>query len=187
MAVKRARLRRRAYDIVARHHSGMPPVDAVRRAADIEAFREALETNTRQADSAPLKAAARKYDRELLMQKSVAIREHWTAVARLRCIITGQPAEIAHCHGGSISTVLGPHFRPGMAQRQNHWLVLPLSTYLHRGRYGLDTSSVEDWEAAYGLQVHLLEEVSHRLGYNVFERAGVGSYEFRAFHSPRSA
>ena len=102
-------------------------------------------------------------------------RRHWTKVAELGCIITNQPAEIAHCHGGSMK-YLGPDWQPGMGQRQNHWLVIPLSPILHRGAMGLDTWScgVCAWERYWGqTQLDLLVEVSRRLGYDVFERAGV--------------
>ena len=33
---------------------------------------------------------------------SAAIRRHWTRVAAMGCVVCGGPAEIAHCHGGSI-------------------------------------------------------------------------------------
>ena len=141
----------------------------------------ALEALTRHS---VIEQARIRYIAEEKMKKNRKIKEHWTNVARLGCIITGQPAEIAHCHGGSISRELDPKFRPGIAQRQNHWLVIPLNRELHRGQYGLDTSSVTDWEAAYGDQTALLEEVSHRLGYCVFEAAGVEGYVYRAFHPP---
>ena len=102
------------------------------------------------------------------------IRRHWTAVAELGCILTSQPAEIAHCHGGSMK-YLGPDWQPGMGQRQNHWLVIPLSPRLHRGPRGLDTWSagVEAWEECWQPQLDLLVEVSRRLGYCVFQKAGV--------------
>jgi hypothetical protein len=102
-------------------------------------------------------------------------RRHWTKVADLGCILTNQPAEIAHCHGGSMRW-LGPDWQPGMAQKQNHWLVIPLSPRLHRGPRGLDTWSngVEAWERYWGVtQLDLLQEVSRRVGYDVFEKAGV--------------
>ena len=119
------------------------------------------------------------------MKKTRAIKEHWSAVAELGCILTGQPATIAHCHGGSISDELGPKFRPGMAQRQNHWLVIPLSKELHQGRFGLDTSSVELWEIRWRKQTQLLEEVSYKLGYCVFERAGVHGYRYTIVDQPQ--
>lgn len=103
------------------------------------------------------------------------IRRHWTRLTDMGCILTLGPAEIAHCHGGSMKT-LGPAFQPGMAQKQNHWLVLPLSPRLHRiGPESLDGGSVEAWEAHWGTQIRLLKLVCQRVGYDVFELAGVTS------------
>lgn len=122
--------------------------------------------------------------RETPMKITRRIKEHWTNVAELGCIITGHPAEIAHCHGASISEELGPKFRPGMAQRQNHWLVLPLNPELHRAPgIGLDSSDPKVWEQRYGCQVELLEELSWKLGYCVFEKAGI-DHEHRAYDCP---
>ena len=100
-------------------------------------------------------------------------RLHWNRVAELGCILTRRPAEIAHCHGGSMK-LLGPEWQPGMAQKQNHWLVIPLSPELHRyGKLSLDEGSVEDWEERWSTQIDLLAQVGGVLGYCVFERAGV--------------
>ena len=102
-------------------------------------------------------------------------RDHWDRVAELGCILTGQPAEICHVHGGSIK-LLGPDFQPGVAQRQNHFLVIPLGWRIHRGQYGLDSwaEGPAAWEARWGqTQLSLLSQVSDRLGYSVFEKAGI--------------
>ena len=105
------------------------------------------------------------------------IRQHWRRVRELGCIITDDPVcQIAHCHGGSISEVLGHTWRPGMAQRQNHWLVIPLRWDLHNGAgIGLDDHplGVYHWELLHLDQISLLEQVSQRVGYDVFQRAGV--------------
>jgi hypothetical protein len=64
------------------------------------------------------------------------IWDHWDRIAGLGCCICERPAEVAHCHGGSISDQLDPQYRPGMAQKQNHWLLqagrrrwIPVSIY----------------------------------------------------------
>ena len=112
----------------------------------------------------------------LIMTKPTAEhRRHWDRVADLGGILTGGPAEIAHCHGGSMK-LLGPDWQPGMGQRQDHWLVIPLNWKAHRGRVGLDSfdEGVDKWEAYWGkTQIELLIEVSDRLGYCVFAKAGV--------------
>lgn len=120
------------------------------------------------------------------MAATLEITRHWARVAALGCILTRQPATVAHCHGGSVSLLLGADYRPGVAQRQNHWLVLPLSRELHQGAYGLDThpDGVAAWEALHGTQVRLLEELSWMLGYCVFERAGVSGYRHASFRCP---
>lgn len=102
------------------------------------------------------------------------IRRHWTRVAGLGCILTGGgPAEVCHTHGGSIK-LLGPIWQPGMSQKQNDWLVLPLRYTVHRiGPHSLDGGSVVEWEKRWEPQVKLLVELSNMLGYCVYEKAGV--------------
>ena len=74
--------------------------------------------------------------------------------------------------------LLGPEWQPGMAQKQNHWLVIPLSPELHRiGKRSLDGGSVEEWEEQWSTQIDLLTQVGDVLGYCVFERAGVSRPE----------
>jgi len=104
-----------------------------------------------------------------------AQKRHWDAVAQLNCLLTGAPATIAHCHGGSIIDTFGRAANPGMGQRQNHWLVIPLSKELHQGHYGLDTyaGGVWEWESLHQSQVIMLEWVCHLTDINVFEKAGL--------------
>lgn len=54
--------------------------------------------------------------------------------------------------------------------RSNHWLVIPLRIDLHSiGPNAIDgTCGVLTWEKMYGRQVDHLDEVSRRLGYNVW-------------------
>lgn len=158
---------RRQFEACDYPHAGAYQKDAeVSRSKNVTDFRRMIEA------------------RENPMKITRKIKEHWTNVAELGCIVTGRPAEIAHCHGGSISEELGPKFRPGMAQRQNHWLVLPLAPELHRAMgKGLDSSDVKVWELRHGRQVDLLEELSWKLGYCVFEKAGI-DYEHRNYDCP---
>jgi hypothetical protein len=109
------------------------------------------------------------------------IKEHWGRLRDLNCLISEDPVcVIAHCHGGSISETLGYNWRPGWSQRQNHWLTIPLAPKYHNGQWGLDTwkDGVYDWELFFYSQIELLERVSFRLGYDVFELAGVENYEY---------
>jgi len=100
------------------------------------------------------------------------IKRHWDKVASLGCIVTGiTPATIHHIHGGSVK-LLGIH--KGMGQKANDWLVLPLAYALHTGVEGIDGSmGVLTWEKKYGSQVEHLDEVCRRLGYNVWQKAGL--------------
>ena len=108
------------------------------------------------------------------MPATAEIRRHWDRVASLNCILTGRFAEIAHCHSGSM-LLLPPEFHPGVAQKQNDWLVLPLAPEIHRiGPDSLDGGSAKDWEAHWGYtQLELLQELSGMLGYSVYEKAGI--------------
>jgi hypothetical protein len=104
---------------------------------------------------------------------STVVKQHWTRVAALGCILTGRDAEIAHCHGGSIK-LLGSEFRPGWGQKQNDWLVLPLAPEIHRiGPDSLDGGPVDQWEQVWDSQLRLLLELSWQLGYSVYEKAGI--------------
>lgn len=107
------------------------------------------------------------------------IKDHWDRVAKLGCCVTLNPfVSIHHVHGGSIREVLGKQAMPGMAQKQNDWLVIPLSPQLHTGSQGIDGSmGVAEWEATYGRQIDLLREVRNTIkrqyGYCIFEKAGI--------------
>jgi len=105
--------------------------------------------------------------------------KHWEELRGLGSILTQTyPVEICHCHGGSIIDTFGYGQNPGWAQKQNHWLVIPLTQNQHQGTDGLD-SNVRAWEATHHTQVMLLEWICHLTGTNVFERAGL-EHEFQA-------
>ena len=84
---------------------------------------------------------------------NAAQRRYWTRIVALGCLICGGPAEIAHCHGGSIAE-RGYTKAKGKKLRYMDWLVLPLCPRHGREPYptGLDTN-VERWERIYGSQV----------------------------------
>jgi hypothetical protein len=106
------------------------------------------------------------------------IKRHWGRVAELGCIVTRQPEPtLHHTKGGSMLLIPGLQ-HPGWAQKQNDWLVIPLAAILHTGDMGIDNGmspfkSVDAWERKFGQQVDHLDEVCRRLGYNVWERAGI--------------
>lgn len=63
---------------------------------------------------------------------------------------------------------------PGMAQRANAALQIPLHAKYHVGEFGIDHGqgmfkTVEEWERQYGTQVEMLNLVSEWLGYSVWD------------------
>jgi hypothetical protein len=98
------------------------------------------------------------------------ILRHWDRVAELGCVCCGRPAEIAHAHGGSL---LGLGIYRAKGKKPSDWLTLPICPEHHRVEHkGLDYSP-RLWEERWGTQVRYLNWVSDRVGYDVFERAGV--------------
>lgn len=80
-------------------------------------------------------------------------REHYSRVAALGCIITGETdVEIHHCYGLQFPV------------RRDHRPVIPLAARLHRGSYGEAIhAGKEKWESIYGTQEELLELTNKRL------------------------
>ena len=121
----------------------------------------------------PLRSKPRKVPAE--------IKEHWGRVARLGCCVSfADEATIHHVHGGSIAAYFGAIGKPGVGQKQNDWLVIPLAPRLHTGQEGIDNgmgTTVEKWEQKYGAQLEYLkkvrDQIKKRYGYDIFERAGV--------------
>lgn len=102
------------------------------------------------------------------------IRAYWDRVAAMDCILCGGPAEIAHCHGGSIVEAMQEPKAKGKKLARYHWLVLPLCPMHGREPYpeALDTN-VKAWEAKHGPQVVYLNAMVERTGIDVWAKAGV--------------
>lgn len=104
------------------------------------------------------------------------VRRYWNRLAGMGCIITRGPAEIAHCHGGSLiirGRELGRDYTKakGVKLPYMDFLVLPISPLLHRiASYSLD-QDVEEWEHRYGPQTYWLDEMVKRTGVDVWELA----------------
>lgn len=132
--------------------------------------------------SKPLRRSPIKRKRKTVPKE---IRDHWGRVSALGCVICGQAqATIHHVHGGSIRDYFGAKGMPGMGQKQNDWLVIPLAPQYHTGNQGIDNGfgeykSVVEWEVRFGRQSDFLEavreEIRARYGYDIYERAG-GSF-----------
>jgi hypothetical protein len=98
------------------------------------------------------------------------IRDYWTRIVASGCVICGGPAEIAHCHGGSIRE-LGYVKAKGKKLDYMDWLVLPLCPGHHRlTTYSLDINP-RAWEEAHGTQVEHINALVARTGVNVWELA----------------
>ena len=113
--------------------------------------------------------------KRLPLEERKAIVAHEARVRELGCIVTGSRWRVTmhHCHGGSMKD-LGIHV--GTGQKASNWLQIPLTQKLHvLDGMGIDAGGITlvEWEKTYGTQVELLKEVSRRLGYNVFEKAGI--------------
>lgn len=107
-------------------------------------------------------------------------RKHFENVRALGCCVSRTEFEVTihHCRGGSIIDQFGKAQSPGEGQKQNHFLVIPLSAKYHVGDYGIDTGmglfkSVKAWEACLGSQAHWLAWVNAQLDYDIFDLAGV--------------
>jgi len=100
------------------------------------------------------------------------IKRHWDKVGQMCCLITNRPGPtLHHCTGGSMTEIIG---LTGVALKVSDWLVIPLDALMHTGNQGIDGSmGVETWEERFGKQAHHLDEVSRKIGYNVWLKAGI--------------
>lgn len=108
-----------------------------------------------------------------------SVNDHEKRLRQLKCVVCASPfVTLHHTHGGSMlelaQELMLPN--PGMAQRNNPFLQIPLHATYHVGEFGIDSGTgrfkgVEQWEEAFGAQRAHLESVSEQLGYNVFEAA----------------
>jgi hypothetical protein len=102
---------------------------------------------------------------------SAAVKRYWGRLVLMGCIITGGPAEIAHCHGGSIVERMQEPKARGKKLARYDWLVLPLAPQLHRyGPYALDLD-VRAWERRFGTQASYIDLLAGKTGINLWELA----------------
>lgn len=97
-----------------------------------------------------------------------SVTEHEKRLRTLGCILTGaKPPTLHHARGGSMAVSL--FGTPGVGQKQNHALQIPLARALHVGQQGIDcriNGGVETWEKKWMPQVRLLSLSSRQLQYN---------------------
>ena len=103
-------------------------------------------------------------------QRPREVQEHWERVAAVGCVLSGMPATIHHCHGGSMREFV----HKGLGQKTSDWLVIPLAPRYHTGELGIDASlGVIEWEHRFGSQVGHLDDLCQELGVNVWKKAGI--------------
>jgi hypothetical protein len=98
------------------------------------------------------------------------VKRYWTQLANMGCIICQQPAEIAHCHGGSMRyrgfTKAGGKKLPYM-----DWLVLPICPRHHRLLPESLDYSVDAFEICFGTQEAWLDLMVRRTGIDIWKKA----------------
>lgn len=107
----------------------------------------------------------------------ISVSRHEKNLRKLRCVVTASvPVTLHHCHGGSMLYLAGQN--PGMGERNNPFLQIPIILEYHTGIRGIDGSmGVDAWEAMYDNQVNLLDEVNDLLDYDLWEQAKLWSKE----------
>ena len=55
---------------------------------------------------------------------SAAVRRYWNRLIELGCVCCGGPAEIAHCHGGSVSERMQETKAKGKKLARWDWLAM---------------------------------------------------------------
>jgi len=107
------------------------------------------------------------------MSAIVSVTRHEKALRAMRCVVSDRhQVTLHHCHGGSMLD-LGAEFpNPGMGQRNNPFLQIPLVAEYHVGQNGIDQGmGVKSWEEKYGDQVTYLKRVNWNLPYDLWEQA----------------
>lgn len=101
---------------------------------------------------------------------SAAVYRYWSKIAAYGCLVCGADAEIAHCHGGSLTPITGVKAK-GKKLAYMDWLVLPLCPRCHRtGPHSLDLAP-NDFERIHGKQTEHIARLIERTGVNVWALA----------------
>lgn len=100
------------------------------------------------------------------------VKRYWAQLAELGCLVCGAPAEIAHCHGGSIVERMHEPKAKGKKLARMDWLVLPLCPAHGREPYpdALDTDVVR-WEARWGTQAVYIDRLGRCFGLDLWALA----------------
>jgi hypothetical protein len=102
-----------------------------------------------------------------------SVTEHEKRLRRLVCCVSGQKSvTLHHCRGGSMAGSL--FGTPGVGQKQNEALQIPLHHQMHVGTFGIDgrvAGGVQSWESKWGLQTEHLASTSLLLQYSMWSLA----------------
>lgn len=98
------------------------------------------------------------------------LKEYWTFLRDIGCMVCRGPTNIHHCVGGSISDA---GIGRAMSRKNNDWLVIPLCHNHHQGSQGLHTIGVRTWEQQFGSQRSFVEALALRVSFPLLERAGL--------------
>lgn len=103
-------------------------------------------------------------------------KDHFRRVAAYPCWTCGAfPPTLHHCHGPSMQR-RGVY--KAMGAKTSDYLVLPLCRACHQGPEGIDGGiGSHAWEAKHGEQASMLDELSRRLGYDVWQLAAAERLE----------
>ena len=109
------------------------------------------------------------------------VRRYWSRLVDMGCVARldklqpcGAPAEIAHCHDGSVVERMMEPRAKGKKLARYDWLVLPLCPRHHRhGRDALD-NGVKSWERRFGTQAGHVDRLIAETGIDVWAKANEG-------------
>ena len=97
-----------------------------------------------------------------------SVTEHEKRLRRLACVVSDRtPVQLHHTRGGSIAYC--PFGGPGVGQKQNPALQIPLHQLYHVGPYGIDariSGGVQTWERMWKKQTEHLAAVGRLLHYS---------------------
>ncbi len=101
---------------------------------------------------------------------SSKVYAYWSQIAAFGCVVCGQPAEIAHCHGGSITPITGVKAK-GRKLAYMDWLCIPACPDHHRILPDSLDLNVRAFERMNGTQVSHINKLIERTGVNVWALA----------------
>jgi hypothetical protein len=103
------------------------------------------------------------------MSATAEQRRYWTRVAARGCMVTGGPAEIAHCIGKPSVTERVREPKPkGKKLTRHNWLVIPLAPALHR--FAPDALDIDAaaFERRHGPVAGMIDRLVAELGVDVW-------------------